>query len=103
MHSELNYNETVIFEWNEDKAETNFKKHKVGFEEAESVFYDPLSVTIPDPDHSIDEYRFLDIGTSDNSRLLIVVYTERMDRIRIISARKATKTERKKYEEENQR
>lgn len=93
----------MIFEWDEEKAETNFKKHKVRFAEAEGVFYDPLSVTIPDPDHSIDENRFIDIGTSEDNRLLIVVYAERKDRIRIISARKATKTERKKYEEESRR
>lgn len=90
----------MIFEWDEDKAKTNLKKHRVSFEEAESVFYDPLSVTIPDPDHSIDEHRFIDIGTSEENKLLIVVYTERKDRIRIISARKASKAERKMYEKE---
>lgn len=90
----------VIFEWDQDKADANLKKHRVRFEEAESVFYDSLSMTIPDPDHSIDEHRFIDIGTSENNRLLVVVYTERKDRIRIISARRATKSERKKYEKE---
>ncbi|CAN5541076.1 BrnT family toxin [soil metagenome] len=91
----------MIFEWDQDKAESNFKKHKIAFEEAESVFCDPLSLTIPDPEHSVDEFRFVDIGISKNNRLLIIAYTEREDRIRIITARKATKTERQKYEEKN--
>ena len=91
----------MIFEWDQDKAESNFKKHKIAFEEAEGVFYDPLSLTIPDPEHSVDEFRFVDIGISKNNRLLIIAYTEREDRIRIITARKATKTERQKYEEKN--
>lgn len=90
----------MIFERDQGKADTNLKKHRVGFEEAESVFYDPLSITIPDPDHSIDEQRFIDIGTSEYNRLLIVVYTERKHLIRIISVRRATSAERKKYEKE---
>ena len=64
-----------------------------------SVLYDPLSITILDPDHSIKEKRFIDIGTSDNNRILVVVYTERDDRIRIISVRKATQPECEMYEE----
>ena len=74
-----------IFEWDEAKEKTNFRKHKITFTEGETVFYDPLSLTIPDPDHSIDEDRFIDIGTSNKNRILVVVYTEREDKIRIIS------------------
>lgn len=90
-----------IFEWDERKEKATRRKHEVGFDEAETVLYDPHSVTIPDPDHSLDESRFIDIGNSDKNRLLIVVYTERKDRIRIISARKATAPERRRYETEN--
>lgn len=82
-----------IFEWDEKKEKSNFRKHRVMFAEGETVFYDPNSLTIPDPDHSIEENRFIDIGMSDKNRLLVVVYTEREDRIRIISVRKATQTE----------
>ena len=89
----------MIFEWNEDKAETNFKKHKVGFEEAESVFYDPLSVTIPDPDHSIGETRFLIKGRSSFGTTLVVSHTERDGTIHIISARRATPKEVREYEQ----
>ena len=88
------------FEWDEDKAAQNLKKHKVAFSEAATVFGDPLSKTFPDPNHSIDEDRFILIGTSDQGRVLIVSHTDRADRIRIISARKATNRERKAYEEE---
>jgi len=89
----------VIFEWDQSKARVNLRKHDVSFEEAESVFYDPESLTIADPDHSEDEFRFVDIGISNHNRVLVVVYTERKDRIRIISVRKATKNERKQYEQ----
>ena len=89
----------LTFEWDEDKARENLRKHKVGFDEAKTVFLDPFSVTIPDPDHSIDEERFVDIGTSVNGRVLVVVYTERGANIRLISCRKATSSERRKYEE----
>jgi hypothetical protein len=88
------------FEWDEDKAERNLKKHKVAFSEAATIFGDLLSVTFPDPDHSIAEDRFITIGTSDRDRVLVVSHTDRADRIRIISARKATRRERKTYEEE---
>jgi len=88
-----------IFEWDENKERSNLRKHKVSFDEAEMVFSDMFSVTIPDPDHSIEENRFIDIGMSDKNRVLIVVYTEREEKIRIISARKATKTEQKIYEQ----
>jgi uncharacterized DUF497 family protein len=89
------------FEWDEDKAARNVKKHKVSFSEAASVLEDPLSSTFPDPDHSIEEDRFITIGTSDQGRVLVVAYTDRESRIRIISARKATRKERHAYEEES--
>ena len=87
------------FEWHPEKAANNWRKHGVTFAEAITVFRDPLSITIPDPRHSKGEYRFIDIGRSERSRLLIVAYTERGDRIRIISSRPATRRERLKYEE----
>ena len=90
----------IAFEWDEEKAEINFKKHKVGFEEAKSVFGDPFSVTIDDPDHSKEEQRFIDIGKSISEKFLVVIYTERGSNIRIISCRKATPAERRKYEEQ---
>jgi uncharacterized DUF497 family protein len=90
----------TLFEWDRHKAEANLRKHGVSFEEAQTVFTDPLSITLPDPDHSEDEERFIDIGMSDNRRVLVVVYTERGQRIRLISARTATPVERKQYEEE---
>ena len=89
------------FEWDETKAKKNLKNHKVSFDEAITVFSDPLSVTIPDPDHSENEQRFIDIGTSASGRVLIIVYTERKGGVRIISCRKATLRERRGYEEGN--
>jgi len=86
------------FEWDENKAKANFKKHRVDFDEATTVFTDPLSRTIHDPDHSADEQRYIDIGRSDKGRVLVVAYTERSSNIRIISCRKATPSERKLYE-----
>ena len=90
----------TLFEWDSHKAEANLRRHGVSFEEAQTVFTDPLSITLADPDHSEDEERFIDIGMSDNRRVLVVVYTERGQRIRLISARQATSAERKQYEEE---
>jgi uncharacterized protein len=89
------------FEWDEKKARTSLQKRKVGFDEATTVLSDPFSITIPDPDHSVDEERYIDIGTSDRGRVLVVVYTERGANIRIISCRKATPAERRRYEEGN--
>lgn len=89
------------FEWDSKKAKRNFKKHKVSFEEAATVFGDPLSLTIEDPLHSDDEERFVIIGESNRRQLLVVVHTERSDKIRIISARLATPHERQDYEESN--
>lgn len=88
-----------LFEWNPEKADANLKKHGVAFEEAESVFSDSLSLTIPDPLHSVEEHRFIITGFSDKQRLLVVVHTDRDDKIRIISARLATPSERRKYEQ----
>ena len=87
------------FEWDEDKARENLRKHNVSFDEAKTVLLDPFSLTIPDPDHSLDEERFVDIGTSVNGRVLIVAYTERGTNIRLISCRKATPSERRTYEQ----
>ncbi|MDB9309603.1 BrnT family toxin [Aphanizomenon sp. CS-733/32] len=89
------------FEWNPHKATLNFEKHSVSFQEAATVFNDPLSVTFPDPDHSIGESRYVIIGISRFGQILVVAHTERGDNIRIISARKATRQERKFYEEGN--
>ena len=90
------------FQWDENKARTNLAKHGVGFEEAATVFGDPLSLTIPDPAHSQNEDRFVILGTSHNGKSLVVVPTERGDSIRLISARRASRQERKKYEESTQ-
>ena len=87
------------FEWDPAKAELNLKEHGVSFDEATTVFRDTLSITISDPDHSDSEDRFIDIGMSHRMQLLVVSYTERKDKIRIISARRATRAERKNYEE----
>ncbi|HVA46760.1 MAG TPA: BrnT family toxin [Pirellulales bacterium] len=87
------------FEWDSAKAKRNQQKHRVAFEEASTVFSDPLSVTIDDPLHSDDEERFIILGESDRWRLLVVVFTERGSNIRIISARVATRRERNDYEE----
>lgn len=87
------------FEWDANKAASNERKHGVSFNEASTVFGDPLSITIADPDHSAEEARFVMIGASARQRLLVVVHTARGDRIRLISARAASGRERKEYEE----
>ena len=87
------------FEWDPEKAKTNLRKHDVGFEEASTIFDDPMFITFLDMEHSIDEERYITIGLSNKARLLMVAHTERDYRIRIISARKATKNEEKFYEE----
>ena len=87
------------FEWDEDKAEANLKKHKISFEEAKTVFADPFAITIVDPKNSIDENRYIDIGASAGGKVIVVSYTERERQIRLISCRKAAKNERKIYEE----
>lgn len=92
----------LSFEWDGEKAKANFKKHGVTFDEAVTVFTDPFSVTIQDPGHSADEQRYVDIGSSDKGHVLVVVYTERGSKMRIISCRKATLSERTMYEEGNE-
>ena len=87
------------FEWDARKARENFRKHAVSFEEASSVFFDPLSATGDDPDHSVGERRRVTFGVSSSRRLLVVAHAERGDAIRIISARRARRAERKLYEE----
>jgi hypothetical protein len=89
------------FQWDENKARTNLGKHGVSFEEATTVFGDPLSLTIPDPSHSQVEDRLIVLGKSHQQKILVVVHTERGDSIRIISARRASRRERKSYEESN--
>ena len=87
------------FEWDPNKAQSNLDKHGVAFEQAATVFGDPLSLTIGDPEHSEGEERFILLGQAITNRLLVVVHTEQRDRIRIISARMATKQENRTYEE----
>jgi len=92
---------SLTFEWDPRKARENERKHGVGFPEAATVFGDTLSLTVPDPNHSIGEARFLTIGTSHQQRLLVVAHADRDDVMRLISARVATRLERKVYEEES--
>lgn len=87
------------FEWDSDKAAINAKKHRVSFEEAKTVFDDPMFITFIDEEHSIDEERYITIGLSSRGRLLMVAHTDRQDQIRIISVRKATKKEERFYAE----
>ncbi len=87
------------FQWNSDKAILNIKKHGISFQEATTVFNDPLSLTFADPDHSIGESRYVIIGVSGLGRLLVVAHADRKDQVRIINARKATRRERRFYEE----
>jgi uncharacterized protein len=87
------------FEWDLSKAATNLADHEVSFDEAVTAFEDPLSLTIEDPDHSEHEERLILLGRSRNNRLLVVVHTEREGRIRLISARPATRRERRDYEQ----
>ncbi len=91
----------VNFEWDPGKARQNRRKHRVSFQEAATVFGDPLAVTYPDPDHSLSEQRFITVGMSNGGRVLIVAHVDRDENIRIISARKTTQRERKQYEEKN--
>ncbi len=88
----------LSFEWHEEKATANLRKHGVRFEEARTVFNDPMALTIEDREHAQEESRYIDIGYSASGRLLVVVYTERGGVIRLISSRKATRTERTYYE-----
>ncbi len=87
------------FEWDPKKAAANLAKHRVSFDEGSTVFGDPLALTIDDPDHSLDESRYITTGLSAKRRLIIVSHTYREGIIRIISARRATRNERKQYED----
>jgi uncharacterized DUF497 family protein len=89
------------FEWDEDKADGNRKKHGVSFEEASTVFEDPLTLTGYDPDHSTEEDRFITVGLSVDGRIIVVSHTDRDSAIRIISARPASRREVKDYEDGN--
>jgi hypothetical protein len=87
------------FEWDTKKASSNLRKHQVSFEEASTALSDPMAATGADPDHSIGEFRYVTFGISERGRLLVVAHTEQSEIIRIISARLASKREKKIYEE----
>ena len=87
------------FQWDPNKAADNITKHGVSFDEATTVFGDPLAATISDPEHSAEEARFVTMGQTASERLVVVVHTERGEEVRIISARQATAGEKKKYAE----
>ena len=89
------------FEWDDAKAAANESKHGVAFADAVTVFGDPLAVTVYDPDHSADEDRYVTMGLSITAKLLIVSHTDRGDQVRLISAREATRAERRDYEDGN--
>ena len=98
--SEGCYARLVEFAWDPRKAKSNLAKHGIPFDEAKTVFEDELFLVFSDPDHSTEESRFIIMGQSKQGRLLVVAYTERSDTIRIISAREATRRERKTYAED---
>ena len=89
---------SLDFEWDENKAAANLSKHGVSFDEARTVFDDPVYVDFYDPDHSYDEHRYIIIGQAQRGWLLIVSYTERENLVRLISAREVTRGEREAYE-----
>lgn len=89
-----------IFEWDPVKAKANVRKHGVTFDEASTIFGDPLNLLMADPDHSLDEERYVLLGMSNRRRLPVVAFAERPPRTRLISARRATRQERRRYEEE---
>ena len=91
------------FEWDSAKATANLRKHGVSFVEASSVFLDLLGITIFDPEHSHEEDRYITVGVSAAARVLMVAYTDRENRVRIINARELTRKERKDYEDEIKR
>ena len=90
----------LTFEWDSRKARSNLSKHGISFEEASTIFGDSLSLTIPDPDHSITERRYVTMGRAFTGKLLVVVHTDRGNNIRMISARRASRRERRFYEQE---
>jgi hypothetical protein len=94
------FNQEPKVRWDPRKSWTNLRKHKISFEEAATVLEHPLSVTKPDPDHSLIENRFLTLGLSSRHRLILVAHTEDPDEIRIISARLPTRSERNAYEDD---
>lgn len=87
------------FEWDESKADSNLSKHSITCDDATTVFGDPLAITFADPDHSIEEERFLTFGRTSDGKFLVVSHSDRNDRIRLISAREMTRTERSDYEQ----
>lgn len=89
----------MVYEWDARKATGNFRKHRVAFTEAATVFLDPLAVTYQDPDHSETEHRYITVGESTRARIILVSHLDRRDRIRIISARRATRKEAHDYRE----
>lgn len=89
-----------VFDWDPEKAESNLRKHGVSFEEGSTVFGDPLALLMKDPDHSLEEERYLLLGMSIRQRLLVVAFAERPPLTRLISVRRATRSERRRYEEE---
>jgi uncharacterized protein len=89
----------VILEWDPEKAASNLAKHGVDFHEAGTVLDDPLSMTFPDPEHSLDEQRYITVGSAVSGRILVVAHTDRGEAIRLISARPATPSERRFYEQ----
>ena len=91
----------IKFDWDPNKARRNLRKHRIDFDEASTIFADTLSITIPDPDHSDDQERWVTVGLSNRHRLLVVVHTEEGETIRLISGRRANRLERRKYEEGN--
>lgn len=90
----------MVYEWDSSKAASNLKKHRVAFTEAATVFLDPLALTYQDPDHSEGEQRYITLGESTGGRVILVAHLDRGDRIRIISARRATRKEAHEYGEE---
>ena len=93
--------EMIEFSWDPNKAAHNFRKHRVSFNEAATVFGDPLSITFSDPDHSIEEMRYIVVGTSEFGKILLVAHAFRNGKAHIISARKVTRGERRYYEEDS--
>jgi len=90
-----------IFEWDPKKAESNARKHGVTFDEASTVFGDPIGLLMPDPDHALNEERYLVLGMSNQQRLLVVAFAERPPRTRLISARRAKPRELRRYEKKS--
>ncbi len=96
----MSQRDQIDVEWDDDKNAINIRLHDISFAEAVTVFYDSLHGSKPDPEHSLDEYRFLTMGYSDRGRLILISHTDRQGKIRLISARKPTRNERKDYEED---